>query len=304
MSGYLADLPTISSANEEIAAKALLASAKEITGKTETLIFPYITTATAALIASVPSVRVLLEGVDAWLGVPPAPFEEYVESLRADDRRVVLRDFAAFRQAGLTASIEPLSDCVSSFAPLTVQNCIKYGQDCSEYSQDCSECGLEATEKNTANHFHNIAEIFNDDSVVFAARDGKRLVGGALGLIHEDTLYLREVGFDYSTAIGSHAYFVLCFHLPRRYAPDFSLKRIHLGLAEDQTKRTRGGRLDPLWTALINAKSASGLIDLLNARRLAALSDVIGASQRERFMDQVESITRLKLPPPTQSELP
>jgi uncharacterized protein len=296
MSGYLADLPTVSTINAETAARALLASAQAIAGKTETLIFPYITTAAAALIASVASADLLLEGADAWLDVPFDPFDEYVESLRADDRRVVLRDFAAFRQAGLIASVEPLSDCVSSFAPLTVQNCIKYGQYCSEYSQDCSECGLEASEKNTANYLHDIAEIFNDDSVVFAARDGNRLVGGALGLIHEDTLYLREVGFDYSTTIGSHAYFVLCFHLPRKYAADASLKRIHLGLADDQTKRTRGGRVDPLWTALINAKTTDGPIDLLNSKRLAALSEVIGASQRRLFTDQVEGVTGRNLP--------
>lgn len=297
MSGYLADLPTISSTDAEAALKALLTSAQEIAGKAETLIFPYITTATAAaLMANIPLARVLLEGADAWLDVPSAPFEEYVESLRADDRRVVRRDFEAFRQAGLTASIEPLSDCVRSFAPLTVQNCSKYGQDCPEYSQDCSECGSDTSENSTANNLHNIAKIFGDDSVVFAARDGNRLVGGALGLIHEDTLYLREVGFDYSTAIGTHAYFVLCFHLPRRYAVDMSLKRIHLGLAEDQTKRTRGGRLDPLWTALINAKSTDGPIDLLNSERLAALSEVIGASQRGGFMGQVDGITRLKFP--------
>jgi hypothetical protein len=285
MSGYLADLPTISSTKAETAAKALLASAQQIAGKTESLIFPYITTATAALIANISSARILLEGVDAWLDVPCSPFEEYIESLRSDARRVVRMDIAAFRQAGLTASIEPLSDCVSSFAPLAVQNCFKYGQNCS--------C-LEASEENEANELHNIAEIFKDDSVVFAARDGTRLVGGALGLIHEDTLYLREVGFDYSAVIGSHAYFVLCFHLPQRYAAEISLKRIHLGLAVDQTKRTRDGRLDPLWTALLNAKAADNSIDLLNGRRLSALSEVIGKSQRRRFIDQVESITRLK----------
>ncbi len=283
MSGYLADLPTIASASAETAAKALLASAQQIAGKTESLIFPYITTATAALIADTPSVRILLEGADAWLDVPSSPSEEYIESLRAHDRNEVRKDITAFRYAGLTASIEPLSNCVSSFAPLADQNCLKYGQGCSE---SCTEAAEE-------NELHNIAEIFKDDSVVFAARDGNRLVGGALGLIHEDTLYLREVGFDYSATSGSHAYFVLYFHLPRRYAAEVSLKRIHLGLATDQTKRTRGGRLDPLWTALINATPSGSSIDLLNSRRLSALSEVIGTSQRRRFIDQVESITRL-----------
>ncbi len=287
MSGFLADLPTIASASAETAARALLASAQQIAGKTESLIFPYITTATAALIADTPSVRILLEGADAWLDVPCSPFEEYVESLRADDRRIVRKDTAAFRQGGLTASIEPLSDCVSSFVPLVVQNCSKYGQ-------GCSESCVETSDENKANELRNIAEIFKDDSVVFAARDGNRLVGGALGLIHEDTLYLREVGFDYSATSGSHAYFVLCFHLPRRYAAEVSLKRIHLGLATDQTKRTRGGRLDPLWTALINATPSGSSIDLFNSRRLAALSEVVGTSKRGRFIDQAESITRLK----------
>jgi Peptidogalycan biosysnthesis/recognition len=286
MTGFLSDLPTMSSANEETAAKALLTSAQEIAGMAESLIFPYITTATASLITNVCSARILLQGVDAWLDVPSSSFEEYVESLQAPARADVRRDFSAFHQAGLTACIEPLSDCMNSFAPLAVQNCLKYGLDCSD-----SECGMEANEEN---HLHNIVEIFDDDAVVFAARHGDRLVGGALGLIHEDAIYLRELGFDYSAVNGSHAYFVLSFHLPRRYAADNSLKRIHHGLTVDRTKRIRGSLLYPLWTALINAKSTDSSVDLLNSKRLSELSEVIGTSQTSRFMDEVKAVTGLK----------
>lgn len=286
MTGFLADLPTMSSANEETAAKALLSSAQEIAGTTESLIFPYITTASAMLIMNACTARMLLEGVDAWLDVPSSSFEEYVESLQAPARADVRKDFSAFRQAGLTASIEPLSDCLNSFVPLAVQNCLKYGLDCSD-----SECGMEANEES---HLHHIVEIFNDDAVVFAARDGDRLVGGALGLIHEDTIYLRELGFDYSAVNGSHAYFVLSFHLPRRYAADNSLMRIHHGLTVDRTKRVRGALLYPLWTALINAKSTDSSIDLLNSRRLSELSEVIGTSRPITFIDQVEAVTEPK----------
>ncbi len=277
LSGYQTDLPTVSSSSVNTATKALLASALHMIGKSETLIIPYITTRAADAIVNIPSAHILLEGVDAWLDVPTSPFDEYVESLRAEPRRLIRRDIAAFRQAKLTADIVPLRGCISTFAPLTVQNSVKYG--------------LKATEKYVADYLNIIAEVFGDDSVVFLAKDGSRLVGGALGLIHEGILYLREVGFDYSAITGSHAYFVLYFHYPMTFAANTSLTRIHLGLSVDRTKRSRGGRLQPLWTALVNAKLSENTIDTLNSNRLSALSEVIGPSQRSNFISQARWIT-------------
>lgn len=276
MSGYQLDLPTVTSVKAEPAATALLADARRIIGDAETLIIPYMTTAAANLISRTPSVQILLEGVDAWLDVPSCSFDEYVESLRADFRRSARKDHAAFEHSKFSANSEPLRNCISEFAGLIVENSTKYG--------------LSFTKEDMISYLNIIAETFGDDALIFTARKRGELVGGTLWLIHQNILYLRDVGFNYSAVGASNAYFILTFHLPMRYAITLCLDRIHLGLSVDRTKRTRGGRLEPLWTALINARLSGAAVETVNANRLFALRDVIGPRRLSQFTSQVREV--------------
>lgn len=276
MSGYQLDLPTIASVNAEIAATALLADARRIIGETETLIIPYLTSSAASLISRIPSVQILLEGADAWLDVPSCPFDEYIASLRADLRRSARKDFEAFKLSKLSMDVELLHNCINKFAALSMQNSAKYGR--------------AFTDEDAIAHLNTIAEAFGNDALIFSARKDGELVGGALFLIHQNVLYLREVGFDYTTMGASNAYFVLTFHLAMRYASALSLDRIHLGLSVDGTKRTRGGRLEPLWTALVNARLPESAVESVNINRLSELRDVIGARQLSQFTCQVREV--------------
>lgn len=278
LSGYHADIPTVTSIPEERAVEAVLAEVRQIGHACPLLILPYLTSRAAGLLSAFSDVTVLFEGVDAWLDVPACSFAEYLESLRSYTRSMVRGDLDAFSRAGLSVAVERLGTCADRFAELVAESWRKYG--------------ASATPGEVLDYLNVIAEVFIGDAIMFTARREGVLVGGALGLRHRDVIYIREVGFDYPATTGAHAYFALLFHAPIIFAADLGIRRIHLGLSVDLTKRTRAALVEPVWTALLNVSLPDDVVAKVNSGRIAVLSAAIGSRQRARFMDLVAQIAR------------
>jgi predicted N-acyltransferase len=85
------------------------------------------------------------------------------------------------------------------------------------------------------------------DHVAFKCYAGETLVGFALAFPHEDTLYMRAVGFSYEDLQHRAEYFSLTYYLPVMWAARHGLTTIHLGTQALEPKIKRGAILSPLW---------------------------------------------------------
>lgn len=271
MSGYHWDIPTDEAVSIPDALTAMLTEVGD-----SALILPYLTSESAMALARLTSnADVLVEGVDGWLDVRHGCFSDYIDAVPSVLRHAIRRDLAEFRAAGLARACEPLAECADAFAPLAVQTSAKYHV--MERAQDL------------AAYFRSMVDVFGEDAVVFTARRNGRLVGGTLAFLHEQTIWLRLVGFDYQR-MPSAAYFMLYFHAPVELACRLSFDHVHLGLCTDRTKRSRGARLEPLWTLLTRASLPAAVVERGNAARVMELSGAVGKSQRASFLAKVETV--------------
>jgi hypothetical protein len=107
------------------------------------------------------------------------------------------------------------------------------------------------------------------------------VIGGVLAIAHQDCLYLRMIGFDYTLASNSCAYFQLVFYQPISIAQQLGLARVHLGIEMNGTKSTRGATTRPLWTAVYGLAAED--VRSANSRRLFSLCARVPARLAREF---------------------
>ncbi|WP_172383165.1 GNAT family N-acetyltransferase [Streptomyces sp. MNP-20] len=182
-------------------------------------------------------------GVDTWLPVDFATFEDYVRQLSSKRRHAVRREIAAFRAQGRRVEVTRLGDCPEALGPLLANVQRKYGH--------------RSTAARMTDLLDQYARVLDDESRVFLCRgpDGG-LLGYALYFAWEGVLYARNVGFDYERLSGDDGtYFNLLFYEPIAYAVEHGYRAVHFGMGS-RAKAARGALIRPLWSLLLPPEGA------------------------------------------------
>lgn len=238
-SGYQTDVATVAGAD------VLPAVVEEAlrSGPDQPLIVPFATERLARALAGVaPGAPCVLEAADAWLRNPHATFDAWLAALPGRMRQAITHDERRFAAAGFDEAVLPLGEHVAAFAELVSRHARRYG--------------LDEPAGELARHLGDIARAFGDDALLFSALRGGALVAAALGLVHGAHIYMRMVGHDHDVVGGTAAHFVQTFYRPLRWCTERGMAGVHLGLAIDRTKRSRGATIEPLWTVVLGALPA------------------------------------------------
>jgi hypothetical protein len=254
-SGYQTDVARVTGDNH----LASLVDEALRSGPNQPLIVPFATDRFARELRTIaPDAPCVLEAGEAWLRNPHPTFEAWVAALPHDPRHVIGNDERRFARAGFEEAVLPLADHVSAFAELVELHARRYG--------------LDEPAASLASHLSDIARVFGDDAVLFAALRSGKLVAAALGLVHGENVYMRMIGNDHDIVGGTAAHFVVTFYRPLRFCSERGLAGVHLGLSIDRTKRSRGATIEPLWTVVLGAWPAPVSARSLFEARLAAIA--------------------------------
>jgi hypothetical protein len=241
-SGYQTDVATV--ADPGVLAQAVEEALRSPgSGPDRPLIVPFATDRLARALAGLaPDAPCVLEAADAWLLNPHPTLDAWLVALPKRARQAILHDERRFAATGFDEAILPLGRNIPAFAELVSRHAHRHG--------------LDERAAELARHLADIARVFGDDALLFAALRRGELVAAALGLVHGRHIYMRMVGNDQDAVGGTAAHFVLAFYRPLRWCTERGLAGVHLGLSIDRTKRSRGATLEPLWTVVLGALPA------------------------------------------------
>ncbi|ORT57375.1 GNAT family N-acetyltransferase [Streptomyces sp. CB03238] len=249
--GYLAHLLATPGVDRVDAAGALLEAVRSLpdpVGPSGSKAGParvamYLTTADVLALraAGVRSMPVALTA-DAWLGIPPGGWEEWLETMGSSHRRRRVRsEVRKFEQAGYRVEHRVLRDAYTHVGRLAARTEQRYG--------------IEGNPDAYVEAFRKHAELAGDRAEVLLCSLGDETpVGCCLYVRDGDTVYLRAVGFDYERLRGAAEYFNLAYYLPARMP---GVRWLHAGIATPGGKALRGAELRPLW--LLDLTSGSPL---------------------------------------------
>jgi Acetyltransferase (GNAT) domain len=278
LSAYQCEIPTTSGHDPREAISSLLqdAYARSVAADLP-LVVPYLTMRTVTRLSGEPARSLVLEDLDCWFDAQASSLADYAAGLPRKRRQNLGRDLRLFRDAGLVAGAEPLADCLAGFARLVAESSRKYGE-------PYDEPGLAA-------HLTAIEKTFREDAVVFTARTlPGDLVGGVLGIFHEDELYLRMTGFDQNATARSGAYFQLVYYSPLDHRAARPHRRVHLGLELLRTKLQHGAVTEPLWTLILDPSEPRRDLSLASAARLDFLTRDLAPAVAARLRAEIAAI--------------
>jgi len=266
LSGYQSDLLVTEGHEPESVGVELLGGARQKTGA-HLVVVPYLTSFSAAALARDPGCAILIEDLDSSLEHCDGGLTGHLSRVRSRQRRAIQADLATFADHGFGTDLRPLAGFEERFAVLVDANTRKYGG-----ADDISSLTtfLEA-----------IALVYGPDAKLITVTHSGAAIGGVLAIVHQDCLYLRMIGFDYTLAGNSCAYFQLVFYQPISVARQLGLARVHLGIEMNGTKSTRGATTRPLWTAVYGLAAAD--VPSANSRRLYSLCGRVPARLAREF---------------------
>lgn len=182
-------------------------------------------------------------GVDTWLPLPYASFEEYVQHLSSGRRHAVRREIARFRAHGLRVEVVRLGEHHERLGPLLANVQRKYGH--------------RSTDADMTRLLGHYAHVLDVHSRVFLGRGPTGdLLGYALFFAWDNVLYARNVGFAYDKLPADISTYVnLLFYAPIAYAIEHRCTAVHLGMGSP-AKAARGARIRPLWSLLLPPREA------------------------------------------------
>ncbi len=235
------------------------------------VVIPYLTSASAAALARNSACAILIEDLDSYLEQLDEGLEGFLGRVRSRQRQNILADMATFADSGLGTELRPLAGFEEQFAVLVDANSRKYG-------------GADDIPSLTS-FFKAISDVYGQDASLITATHSGTMVGAVLAVAHQDCLYLRMIGFDYTFAANSRAYFQLAFYEAISVAQQLGLARVHLGIEMNGTKSTRGATTRPLWTAVCGLEAAG--LRSANSARLLGLCARVPARQARTFASTV-----------------
>lgn len=245
---------TLLAASREALAAALEEARSLASGEGATaLVFPFLTSAALAALASVAPVTAALDTVEAEVADCTGGLAEYEARLDGRRRNMVRRERRALRESGLRVGVRRLDGCWRDLVPLLANVQRKYGSP--------------AEPSALAHLLEQEARHLAERSVVFTCEDGGGIAGATVAYRWSGTLFGRLAGFDYGRLPGAFEYFNLGFYEPLAYLGEAGLRNLHLGVGSWETKAHRGATIRPLWTALVTT-GTSGRGRLLHPERV------------------------------------
>jgi uncharacterized protein len=220
----------------------------------------YVPTADAQdlLGAGVTAQPVLLEA-DAWLPLPSGGWDAWLGSFTSRRRRSILREAAAFRDAGYTIVRRPLTECYEQLPALAGSTQAKYGH-------------VGATSEWLALLKMHVAAMGSSAQVALCMRGGGDPVGFCLYYVWGETLFLRWGGLDYTRLAGAAEYFNVMYYSQIEVASELGVRWMHAGIKSSDAKALRGAELRPLW-----------LVDLAEDSPLARERDAVRRHNRNVY---------------------
>lgn len=168
-------------------------------------------------------------------------FDEYLDSLPKP--RKARREIRVCQESGATTTLMPVVEAAEEIAGLFVQLIEKYGRESSI-----------ATEIEELHQLHNV--VGNAAKSIVMYRGGNP-IAGALFIEHEQTLYMRQAGFDYEQTGSGFEYFNLAYYEMVRHAFNNGFTNIDYGMATYRAKIARGATVEPLWGIAIDGNNNS-----------------------------------------------
>jgi hypothetical protein len=270
LSGYQCDLLVAVGYEPGPVGVELLSRAQQETSA-DLVVIPYLTSVSAAALARDPGCAILTEDLDSYLEQFDDGLAGFVSRARSRQRRAIRVDLATFADRGFSTGRRPLAGFEERFAVLVDANTRKYG-------------GADDIPSLTS-LLRAIADVYGPNATLITATYSGAVIGAVLAIAHQDCLYLRMIGFDYTLTENSGAYFQLAFYQPISLAQQLGLARVHLGIEMNGTKFARGATTRPLWTAVYGLAAED--VRAANRRRLHSLCARVPGRQASAFIATV-----------------
>lgn len=166
--------------------------------------------------------------------LPVTTYDAYIGAMNQHRRSNVRRHRRLVARAGVVISREPLTRSLSEeMLPLEAQLYEKY------------EHVKHPTEMARIVHYDVIA-AHGERAIVITARSADGVLRGYSAFIHVgDTLYSRDVGFDYPWQGRLPIYFVTNYYSAVELAESLGVRRIHYSYGSEETKVDYGCELHP-----------------------------------------------------------
>lgn len=270
VSGYQCDL-LVAADQEARAVGADLLSQAQRQMESDLVIVPYLTSASAAVLATVPGCVIMIEDLDSSLEQFDDGMEGFMSRVSSKQRYAIRSDMATFTDRGFCVKLHSLAGFEEDFAVLVDANSRKYGG-----SDDIASltCFLQA-----------IAGVYGSAARLITAASSGVMIGAVLAIEYLDCLYVRMLGFDYALTKDSCSYFELAFYQAMLVAQQSGLRRVHLGIEMNGTKSTRGAKTRPLWTAVYGLGARD--VRLANRHRLLGMCARVPGKQARSFTAEV-----------------
>lgn len=169
---------------------------------------------------------------ECFLG-PLVAFDDYLARMSSHLRHTAKRSLRRFDASGLRIDQRRLSEVMSPLAELIAEHERRYGVPCTV--QECVE-----------DFELRIALGLEDQTRVFCAWQGDKLVGGTVFFVQGQTYYAREFAGAAEVPREAGMYFSCMIYEPMRAAFAAGITEIHYGLATLDAKVQRGARVRPL----------------------------------------------------------
>lgn len=170
-----------------------------------------------------------------------ASFDDYLDGLPKP--RKARREIRDCQESGARTVIKPVAEAAEEIAPLFVQLVEKYG--------------LETSEANEVKEMRNLQEAVGNAAKAIVMRRAGDPIAGAVFIEYEQSLYMRQAGFDYDRTGASFEYFNLAYYEMVRHALGTGFTKIDYGQATYRAKIARGASVEPLWGVAFDSKNES-----------------------------------------------
>ncbi len=158
-------------------------------------------------------------------------WEEYLERFTGHRRRRINRELRDFAEAGVTFAHHPLGAVIDEIAPLEVALEARYG--------------IEETTAGVSANLAIMSAAMGGRGVALTAEQGGRIRGFVVAVHWDDTLTLRQAGFDYEFKGKLPLYYGLIFYHVVRYALSHGIRQVYYSIESAQAKASRGCRIVP-----------------------------------------------------------
>jgi Acetyltransferase (GNAT) domain len=253
---------------------------------------PYLgASALGRLRAALPCAPVVLTGVRAQIPIRGSSFTTHLEKLRGSNRRMVNIDQRKLIKSGRTVEVTARPSGLARLAPLVANLERKYGTDLQD---DMYIDYLTRFE----------SRALRDRLVLFECKAGGRTVAFSLAIEYGRVLISHVVGIDYERTGQANEYHNVFINYPVRYAIERGLICVDLGTEAYRPKLLRGGRLIPLWSAVLRMPDwlDQAIFQETEARLLARWTSEVGEIVDMQAMAAMAQAARV--PAPGSRDLP